>query len=96
MGTKEMVCYSYPTHTVSMLILIFCVLDRIHMFDNVDVAVFITSLNEFDLNLFEDDNTKRMHESIHLFDEVTLPCFPCPSPKLISYYLLMPHPTVSE
>jgi hypothetical protein len=41
------------------------------MFENVDVAVFITSLNEFDLNLFEDDTTKRMHESIHLFDEVS-------------------------
>eukprot|EP00761_Pharyngomonas_kirbyi_P014571 gb/GECH01014601.1/.p1 GENE.gb/GECH01014601.1/~~gb/GECH01014601.1/.p1 ORF type:complete len:359 (+),score=84.59 gb/GECH01014601.1/:1-1077(+) len=42
----------------------------IHVFDNVTAIIFVTSLSEYDLMLFEDDKMNRMRESLVLFDEI--------------------------
>jgi len=42
----------------------------IHCFDNVTAVLFVTSLSEYDLRCYEDDQTLRMKESLVLFDEI--------------------------
>jgi len=42
----------------------------IHYFDNASCIVFVTSLAEYDLTLYEDETTKRMHESLLLYEEI--------------------------
>ncbi|KAI6227591.1 Guanine nucleotide-binding proteinG(I) subunit alpha [Aphelenchoides fujianensis] len=42
----------------------------IHCFDNVTAILFCVALSEYDLVLDEDQETNRMHESIHLFDSI--------------------------
>lgn len=46
------------------------------VFDNVTAVLFITSLSEYDQNLYEDDTKNRMQESLELFEEIVeLPYF---------------------
>jgi GTPase SAR1 family protein len=40
------------------------------VFDDVTAVLFITSMSEFDQNLYEDDKKNRMVESIELFEEI--------------------------
>jgi len=42
----------------------------IHCFEHVTAILFVASLSEYDQNLFEDENTNRMHEAVALFDEI--------------------------
>jgi len=42
----------------------------IHCFDDVSAVIFVAALSEFDQVLFEDDNTNRMEEAVHLFQEI--------------------------
>jgi guanine nucleotide-binding protein G(i) subunit alpha len=42
----------------------------IHCFEGVTAVIFVTSLSEYDQNLFEDNHTPRIIESISLFEEV--------------------------
>ena len=42
----------------------------LHCFQDVTSAVFCVSLSEYDLKLYEDDVTNRMHESLRLFREI--------------------------
>jgi GTPase SAR1 family protein len=41
----------------------------IHCFQDVTAVIFCVALSEYDLVLFEDDSTNRMHESLRLFQE---------------------------
>lgn len=46
------------------------------LFDNVTAVLFITSMSEYDQNLYEDENKNRMVESLELFEEILeLPYF---------------------
>jgi len=48
----------------------------IHCFEDVTAVIFCVAMSEFDLKLFEDDETNRMHESLRLFKEMcNLPYF---------------------
>jgi len=42
----------------------------IHCFQDVTAVIFCVALSEYDLKLYEDENTNRMHESLKLFKEV--------------------------
>eukprot|EP00475_Leptophrys_vorax_P007793 TRINITY_DN1494_c0_g1_i1.p1 TRINITY_DN1494_c0_g1~~TRINITY_DN1494_c0_g1_i1.p1 ORF type:complete len:371 (+),score=97.25 TRINITY_DN1494_c0_g1_i1:215-1327(+) len=42
----------------------------IHCFEGVTAVIFVTSLSEYDQNLFEDNHTSRIIESLSLFEEV--------------------------
>lgn len=42
----------------------------IHCFENVTAVLFFVALSEYDLTLYEDDQTNRMHESMKIFDEI--------------------------
>eukprot|EP01125_Pyxidicula_operculata_P013904 TRINITY_DN4615_c0_g1_i3.p1 TRINITY_DN4615_c0_g1~~TRINITY_DN4615_c0_g1_i3.p1 ORF type:complete len:286 (-),score=48.91 TRINITY_DN4615_c0_g1_i3:100-957(-) len=42
----------------------------IHFFQDVTAVLFFVALSEYDLMLYEDDETNRMHESLKLFDEI--------------------------
>eukprot|EP00475_Leptophrys_vorax_P021290 TRINITY_DN28_c1_g1_i6.p1 TRINITY_DN28_c1_g1~~TRINITY_DN28_c1_g1_i6.p1 ORF type:complete len:446 (-),score=78.48 TRINITY_DN28_c1_g1_i6:984-2321(-) len=42
----------------------------IHMFENVDVVIYLTGLSEYDRVMYEDETTNRMDESIKLFEEI--------------------------
>jgi len=42
----------------------------IHCFDSVTAVLFIGVLSEYDLVLYEDENTNRMMETLTLFDEI--------------------------
>ncbi|KAJ3427468.1 g protein alpha i subunit [Anaeramoeba flamelloides] len=42
----------------------------IHCFERVSVLLFVVSLSEYDQNLFEDGEVRRMQESLLLFDEI--------------------------
>lgn len=42
----------------------------IHCFNGVTAIIFCVALSEYDLNLFEDGKTNRMHESLKLFDSI--------------------------
>jgi GTPase SAR1 family protein len=42
----------------------------IHCFEGVTAVIFVAALSEYDLTCYEDDKTKRMVESLILFDEV--------------------------
>lgn len=42
----------------------------IHCFDSVQAVLFVASLNDYDLTLFEDGVTNRMHEALNLFSEI--------------------------
>jgi len=42
----------------------------VHCFADVSAVIFCTALSEYDLQLFEDENVNRMHESLKLFEEV--------------------------
>jgi len=41
-----------------------------HCFQEVTAVLFCVALSEYDLKLYEDDQTNRMHESIRLFKEI--------------------------
>jgi len=41
-----------------------------HCFQDVSAVVFVTAISEYDLKLYEDDATLRMHESLKLFKEI--------------------------
>jgi GTPase SAR1 family protein len=42
----------------------------IHCFQDVTAVLFFVALSEYDLALYEDEDTNRMHESLKLFDEI--------------------------
>jgi len=42
----------------------------IHCFEDVTAIIYCVALNEFDMNLFEDDQVNRMQESLELFGEI--------------------------
>jgi len=42
----------------------------IHCFEGVHALVFVASLSEYDQTLFEDGETNRMEESLHVFESV--------------------------
>lgn len=42
----------------------------IHCFQDVTAVIFCVALSEYDLKLFEDDETNRMQESLRLFKEM--------------------------
>jgi GTPase SAR1 family protein len=42
----------------------------IHCFQDVTAVLFFVALSEYDLSLYEDEETNRMHESLKLFDEI--------------------------
>jgi hypothetical protein len=41
-----------------------------HCFADVTAVIFCVALSEYDLKLYEDDSTMRMHESVKLFREI--------------------------
>lgn len=41
-----------------------------YCFQDVTAAIFCVAMSEYDLNLYEDDRTNRMHESLKLFKEI--------------------------
>jgi len=41
-----------------------------HCFENVDAIIYLVSLSEYDMTLFEDGVTNRMQESMSLFDQI--------------------------
>jgi len=41
-----------------------------HCFQDVTCVIFCVALSEYDLKLYEDDQTMRMHESLKLFKEI--------------------------
>jgi len=43
----------------------------IHCFQDVTAVLFFVALSEYDLKLYEDEDTNRMHESLKLFDEIS-------------------------
>jgi len=42
----------------------------IHCFQNVTAVLFVAALSEYDMGLFEDQETNRMDEALTLFDEI--------------------------
>jgi len=42
----------------------------IHCFQEVTAVIFCVALSEYDLQLYEDENVNRMHESLRLFREI--------------------------
>jgi len=42
----------------------------IHCFEDVTAIIFVASLSDYDLRLYEDNETNRMHESLELFREL--------------------------
>jgi len=42
----------------------------IHCFQDVTAVLFFVALSEYDLKLYEEDDTNRMHESLKLFDDI--------------------------
>jgi len=41
-----------------------------HCFQDVSAVIFFASLAEYDLKLYEDETTNRMHESLKLFKDI--------------------------
>lgn len=41
-----------------------------HCFQDVTAVIFCVAMSEYDLKLYEDDTTNRMHESLKLFKEI--------------------------
>jgi hypothetical protein len=41
-----------------------------HCFQDVTAVIFCVAMSEYDLKLYEDESTNRMHESIKLFKEI--------------------------
>lgn len=41
-----------------------------HCFQDVTAVIFCVAMSEYDLKLYEDDSTNRMHESLKLFKEI--------------------------
>jgi hypothetical protein len=42
----------------------------IHCFEDVTAVVFCVAMSEYDQTLYEDENVKRLDESVKLFDEI--------------------------
>jgi len=42
-----------------------------YCFQDVTAVIFCVAMSEYDLNLYEDDRTNRMHESLKLFKEIS-------------------------
>jgi len=42
----------------------------IHCFQHVTAVLFVAALSEYDMGLFEDQDTNRMDEALNLFDEI--------------------------
>lgn len=42
-----------------------------HCFQDVTAVIFCVAMSEYDLKLYEDDSTNRMHESLKLFREIS-------------------------
>lgn len=42
----------------------------IHCFDGITLVLFVVALSEYDQKLFEDKNVNRMHEAMHLFNQL--------------------------
>jgi len=42
----------------------------IHCFEDVTAIIFCVAISEYDLKLYEDNETNRMHESLQLFKEL--------------------------
>jgi len=42
----------------------------IHCFSEVTAVLFVAALSEYDMVLYEDEDTNRMHEALTLFDEI--------------------------
>lgn len=43
----------------------------IHCFEDVTCLIFMVAMSAYDLNLIEDNNTNRLHESLKLFDSIS-------------------------
>jgi len=43
----------------------------IHCFSDVTAVLFVAALSEYDMVLYEDEDTNRMEEALNLFDEIT-------------------------
>jgi len=55
----------------------------IHCFDGVTAVIFVAAISEYDQMLFEDNKTRRMDESLKLFDEI------CNSPWFVKTSVLL-------
>jgi len=42
----------------------------VHCFEGITAIIFCIAINEYNLNLFEDENVNRMHESLELFQGI--------------------------
>lgn len=47
----------------------------IHCFEGVTAVIFVASLSEFDQQLYEDESTNRMHESLNVFEAICSNCY---------------------
>lgn len=44
--------------------------NRLHCFQDVTAVIFCAALSGYDLKLYEDETTNRMHEALKLFNEI--------------------------
>ena len=41
-----------------------------HFFESVTAVIFVTAISEYNLTMFEDNSSNRMHDSLALFREI--------------------------